>query len=329
MKKIFISIFFIFPFVANAQTVLTPQQQLEEAQKQLEAAKKAVEVAKMQAEAARLKAQADSINAETQKVLKQQQELEMKKQKLQQEQQKQQQQLELEKQKLQQELEQEQQKLQQQQQQAKEATPITPPASSNNSTWYVPEQQVKKEVKKEVAKNEQGLELKADPKYLSGAITTDANGKIVFEMTTDANGKTAAQIYDLVYAYMSELTQGEKQIGSRIALVNPNEHIIANAMNEWLVFNTSFLSVDQTEFKYTLIAEISNNKLKVTLNHISYNYEEGRQTGFRESAENVISDKLALNKKKTGLAKIFGKFRKNTIDRKDQIFSELTALVKQ
>lgn len=297
MKKIFISIFFIFPFVANAQTVLTPQQQLEEAQKQLEAAKKAVEVAKMQAEAARLKAQADSINAETQKVLKLQQELEQEKQKL--------------------------------QQQAKEATPVTPPASSNNSTWYVPEQQVKKEVKKEVAKNEQGLELKADPKYLSGAITTDANGKIVFEMTTDANGKTAAQIYDLVYAYMSELTQGEKQNGSRIALVNPNEHIIANAMNEWLVFNTSFLSVDQTEFKYTLIAEISDNKLKVTLNHISYNYEEGRQTGFRESAENVISDKLALNKKKTGLAKIFGKFRKNTIDRKDQIFGELTALVKQ
>ena len=42
----------------------------------------------------------------------------------------------------------------------------------------------------------------------------------------------------------------------------------------------------------------------------------------------MIIDKVALTKKKNDLAKIFGKFRKKTIDRKDQIFSEITALVK-
>ena len=36
-----------------------------------------------------------------------------------------------------------------------------------------------------------------------------------------------------------------------------------------------------------------------------------------------------LNKKQNDLAKIFGKFRRCTIDRKDQIFAELAALVKQ
>lgn len=40
---------------AQAQTVLTEEQQLEQAQKQLEAAKKALEVAKIKAQAAKLK----------------------------------------------------------------------------------------------------------------------------------------------------------------------------------------------------------------------------------------------------------------------------------
>ena len=44
--------------------------------------------------------------------------------------------------------------------------------------------------------------------------------------------------------------------------------------------------------------------------------------------EEVIIDKVALTKKKNDLARIFGKFRKKTIDRKDQIFSEIAALVK-
>ena len=53
----------LLPLTMQAQTVLTEQQQLEEAQKQLEAAKKALQIAKMKAEAARLKAQTDIPNS--------------------------------------------------------------------------------------------------------------------------------------------------------------------------------------------------------------------------------------------------------------------------
>lgn len=128
---------------------------------------------------------------------------------------------------------------------------------------------------------------------------------------------------------MSELTQNEQNIASRVALVNDAEHIIANTMDEWLVFSQSFLSLDRTEFKYQLVARISDNHLNLSLGRIIYNYEEGRSTGFKEPAEEVISDKMALTRKQNDLAKIFGKFRSCTIDRKDQIFAELTALVKQ
>ena len=147
-------------------------------------------------------------------------------------------------------------------------------------------------------------------------------------MQTDANGKSAKQIYDLVYNYFSNLTQDKNNIASRVALVNPKENIIANTMDEWLVFSQSFLSLDRTEFRYLLVAQIADNALTVILSKIIYNYEEGRSTGFKEPAENVISDRYALNKKKNGLARIFGKFRKGTIDRKDQIFSDIKALVK-
>lgn len=301
MKKLFISILILLPIFAQAQNVLTPQQQLEQAQKQLEEAKKAVEEAQKaqqaaeeeakkaakdaaeaariqeqiraaKEEAAKLNAEAERINAETKKKKAEKQD---------------------------------------------EAT---------NKGWEIPTAVAPTKAAKT---NANGETVKDNPKYLADVLTFDTNGKISFTMTTDANGKSAAQIYNLVYHYMNELTQGKNNIASRVALINKDKNIIANTMDEWLVFNNSFISLDRTEFKYTLIATIKDDNLQVTLNRISYVYEAGRSTGFKDTAENVISDKMALNKRKTALAKIYGKFRRCTIDRKEQIFNDLKTLVKQ
>lgn len=290
MKKIIIPIFMLLPLMtAQAQTVLTEEQQLEQAQKQLEAAKKALEVAKIKAQAAKLKAQADSINAASAKA-------EAKKGN------------------------------------ATEPEPAVVKEPTTSTTgWAIPVAVAAKpkEAAKTANKLPNGTTAKVDMKYLAGAITYNDENKIEFTLDTDANGKTAKQIYDIVLKYMSELTQNEQNIASRVALVNNAEHIIANTMDEWLVFSQSFISLDRTEFKYQLVARISDNHLNLSLGRIIYNYEEGRSTGFKEPAEEVISDKMALTKKQNDLAKIFGKFRRCTIDRKDQIFADLTALVKQ
>lgn len=201
--------------------------------------------------------------------------------------------------------------------------------SKTTSGWAIPTAEPKKAEVKKVEKNAQGAVIKTEAKYLDGAITTNAEGKVEFTLDTDANGKSADEIYNIVYQYMSELTQGENNIKSRMALVNKDQHIIANTMDEWLVFSNSFISLDRTEFKYNLVASINDNHLTLTLERLYYIYEEDRSTGFKAPAEEVITDKYALNKKKTNLAKIFGKFRRLTIDRKDQIFNDLTALVKQ
>lgn len=322
----------------QAQSVLTPQQQLEEAQKKLEEAKKAVEEAKQKAEAAKQKAEAEAAKQKaTAEAAKKKAEEEAKR-------------------KAAEEAKAKAEKIQQQIKEAEAetarlkaeaarlnaeangaaattaapaattATPAPATTASQGSGWVIPTA-TKKETPKPAAQVN-GAKLKEDPKYLEGAITFDEQGKIVFDTEIEAPGKSAAQLYDLVFDYMSGLTQDKESKASRMALVNKDEHIIVNAMDEWLVFSNSFISLDRTECKYNLIAKITDGKVSLSINHINYIYEEGRQTGFKLPAEEVIIDKVALTKKKNDLARIFGKFRKKTIDRKDQIFNEIAALVK-
>ena len=287
MKKVFITILMFLPLTMSAQSVLTPEQKLEQAQKQLEEAKKAVEEAKAAAKAAKSDAELKPSIANEPTTLP-----------------------------------------------AKGGKPVVVdvPAEKNASTskqgWVVPKQEKVVETKK-VVKNAKGQSVKKDPKYLENAITTDADGKVQFVLNTDCGGKSADQIYDIVYQYMNGLAQEKNNIASRVALVNKDEHVIACKMDEWIVFSNSFLSLDRSEVKYQLVAKIADNSLQLTINRIYYLYEQDRSTGFTEPAENVITDEMALNKKKTDLSRIYGKFRKGTIDRKDQIFSEITALVKQ
>lgn len=309
----------------QAQSVLTPQQQLEEAQKKLEEAKKAVEEAKQKAEAAKQKAEAEAA--------KQKAAAEAAKKKAEEE----------AKRKAAEEAKAKAEKIQQQIKEAEAetarlkaeaarlnaeatATPAPATTASQGSGWLIPTA-TKKETPKPAAQVN-GAKLKEDPKYLEGAITFDEQGKIVFDTEIEAPGKSAAQLYDLVFDYMSGLTQDKESKASRMALVNKDEDIIVNTMDEWLVFSNSFISLDRTECKYNLIAKITDGKVSLSINHINYIYEEGRQTGFKLPAEEVIIDKVALTKKKNDLARIFGKFRKKTIDRKDQIFNEIAALVK-
>ena len=315
MKKIFISILvLISTLTMQAQNVLTPEQQLEKAQKELEEAQKALEAAKAQAEAAKVKAEAEKIKAEAEKTKAEAARLKAEAERM----------------------KQEAEKLKKNAENSVPATKLVPATKKENTTetsegagWVVPTMTEEVEEKK-VEKTAEGVVLKEDPKYLAGAIQLNADGKVEFVLDTQANGKSADEIYNIVFQYMSKLIKNEQNINSRIPLVNrnnKNEQIIACIMDEWFVFNQSFISLDRSETKYQLVATISDNHLHLSMTRIVFNYEEGRSTGFKEPAEKVITDKYALTKKKNDLAKIYGKFRRGTIDRKNQIFNDLTKLV--
>lgn len=198
---------------------------------------------------------------------------------------------------------------------------------AQDNVWEIPDNQPQKEVKakkQKVAKPQKH----EDPKYLAGAVP-EVDGKVVFTLDKDVPGMSAEDIYQKVYGVLQQVVDESKSKDltpeSRIAAVNKSEHTIAARINEWLVFANKFLSLDRTEFNYTLVAQATNGHVKVTMERLSYAYEVGRDSnsGLKVKAEEWISDDAALNKKGTKLLNGCAKFRRKTIDRKDNIFSRI------
>ena len=171
-------------------------------------------------------------------------------------------------------------------------------------------------------------EQKANPdkKYLEGAVPV-VDGKVVFRKTFDAPGKTAFQIYNIVGKYFQDVTREEDQISSKIVDADTTTYTINAFYEEWMVFSSNALSLDRTRFFYTLQAICENGKVTVNMSNIRYLYDEHRNPQ-RLKAEDWIVDEESLNKKKTKLLPIRGKFRRKTIDRKDFLFNKLEELLK-
>lgn len=169
-----------------------------------------------------------------------------------------------------------------------------------------------------------------DPKYLEGNVPEE-NGKVCWSYKISMPGKDGSSIYDKMLEVMQTFIRGEKQTKlSNIAVVNKSNKQIGARMQEILVFSNKVLSLDQTIMNYHLLLDCHDGECVVRMTNISYNYEPDRPTAAIYTAEEMIADKVALNKKKTGFTKGGSKkFRMKTIDRKDEIFAELEALSKK
>ena len=64
-------------------------------------------------------------------------------------------------------------------------------------------------------------------------------------------------------------------------------------------------------------------KCDLEMTRIRYWYDEARDGGEKYVAEEWITDDMALNKSKTKLTPICGKFRRKTIDLKDELFKSI------
>ena len=127
---------------------------------------------------------------------------------------------------------------------------------------------------------------------------------------------------------MTELTKTSNQLEqSRIAYTNAETHQIVGSYQEWLVFKNKPLNLDRTRMLYQLVADCRDGEMDLKMMRIVYLYDEERNpTTYK--AEEWINDKYGLNKKQTKLARVSGKFRRKTIDRKDYLFENLGEMVK-
>ncbi len=166
-----------------------------------------------------------------------------------------------------------------------------------------------------------------DQKYLAGAVPV-VDGKVVFHTVVDAPGKRADEVYAIVKKYLVKMTTEPNQFEqSRIILDDSVKHEIAGTYQEWLVFKSTALVLDRTRLFFNLIVKCDDGKADVTLTRIHYLYEEERDPQTYR-AEDWITDEEGLNRKQTKLARVSGKFRRKTIDRKDFLFNKLADLLK-
>lgn len=196
------------------------------------------------------------------------------------------------------------------------------------NSWDTPQAKTKqtKEQKAERRSLFEKKNKKTDAKYLKGAVP-EVDGRVVFTLDKDVPGMTAAQIQETVRTVMEGILEQPEQLKeiSKIAIDDKASHTIGARISEWLVFRKSALNLDQTVFNYSLIAKASDGHLHLTMERIGYQYEMDRSDtqGMETKAEDWITDKWGLTKKGNKLSKYSGKFRRKTIDRKDNIFDSV------
>ncbi|MCD8203010.1 MAG: DUF4468 domain-containing protein [Prevotella sp.] len=180
------------------------------------------------------------------------------------------------------------------------------------------------------AKSEKAEKVSKDEKYLEGAVP-EVDGKVEWTLEVDVPGKDASQLYDIMLACFSELTKSKNQLdGSSVSLVSKQDHIVVASVKEWMMFRDNVINLDRTKFFYTLMANCYDERVTVTMNRLAYKYdEENGKGGYFYKAEEWINDKNALNKKKTKLLLGSAKFRRKTVDRKDEVFDMIRSAVEK
>jgi colicin import membrane protein len=169
-----------------------------------------------------------------------------------------------------------------------------------------------------------------DAKYLAENAVPMVDGKVCWKTTINAPGKSAQQVYDILQTQLNKMVKEENQLfeRSKVAIQDQAKHQLGATFHEWLVFKNTALSLDRTVLNFQLIVDCSDGKADVQITRVSYDYELERDP-THYTAEEWISDKYAVNKKRTKLLKLSAKFRRKTIDRKDFIFNKFTALLNE
>lgn len=174
-----------------------------------------------------------------------------------------------------------------------------------------------------VAQNARGV----DKRYLAGAVPL-VDGYVQFDRSFKVNNSTKTAIMDSLRSYVQrELVDGEEQLPqARLTEVNADSGIIAASIEEYMYFKRTNWQIHRVRFYYQLVLHVTNDGFTATMRRLHYRYDPEVTAGeFDEDrrAENWITDEAALSKDGKKLQRISGKFRKFTIDRKNEIFKGL------
>ena len=157
-------------------------------------------------------------------------------------------------------------------------------------------------------------------KYLKGAVKI-TNGEVTFDKTYEVPNKDKFQIFELLKEYTQKnIIEGENHLQQcGITESDSVRGLLAATMEEYLYFKRTAFVSHRVRFYYQLIYKIEDGKFNVQMRRMQYLYDD-INTDEIYDAEKWITDNNALKKNGTQLTRIGGKFRRFTIDRKDEIF---------
>jgi len=156
-----------------------------------------------------------------------------------------------------------------------------------------------------------------DIRYMAGAVP-EVNGKVVLTRIVEVPaGLTQQEVMNRVDAWLVRCTKDERMhYNQRLPKAADNE--LQHSYSMELTFSKSFLAHDFAELAYVLAVRYEGGQLVMEMSHINYKYNENNKLN-KYTAEEMIVDKYALNKKKTKLIFGFKKFRMKTIDLLDEL----------
>lgn len=162
-----------------------------------------------------------------------------------------------------------------------------------------------------------------DAKYLAGGVP-EVNGIVTFTRDIDIAHSTEGELYTKTLHWLGQYFKKEEVLTRKTLVRDTAAHYIQVGINEYIVFKKNALCLDRSQMIFALAVQAREGGVSVTMDNISYYYEEERDPQ-KYTAEEWISDRRALNKAKTKLLPLSAKFRIKTIDTFDEICDDLAA----
>lgn len=167
----------------------------------------------------------------------------------------------------------------------------------------------------------EGNSKKSDKtEYCIGKVPV-VNGKVIFEEKLQAKG-SSAEILAKAQQWIEKRFSNEGVIKFK-KYDSETPGTLTVKSEEYITFSKKFFVLDRTRITYFLDITAQDNGCTMKMYRITYWYDEEYKGGQHFTAEEYITDDQAFNKKKTKMLKIPGKFRKGTIDLKNNIKQEL------
>jgi|SRR5574344_278142 hypothetical protein len=154
--------------------------------------------------------------------------------------------------------------------------------------------------------------------YLAGAIEED-NGVVIFTKELNAPGLSKAKTIAIAREWLMELTKSDNNNSSLIT-IDESDNSLFYLRQFYLIFKKTVLSLDRAFTFYPIKIYCYDNSCKIVIKGIKYQYANITTNKLEIlSAEELITDKIALNKTKTKIYPGYAKFRICTIDNIEEL----------